>query len=81
MTKEIQNDFTYFSYNIEKGEMFARDLRDMNNEPSCFNRTKRSLRKAVEKVIAGWHSGTKMYDIIDTMQSCGIRMHAYCAVD
>jgi len=78
---EKTNDFTYLRYDLERGEIYCKDLADRNNEPTFFNKTKRSLKKAIEAVEKAWSTTIRMREIKEIVNNCGVRTHYYCAMD
>lgn len=82
-TRLLSNAITRMEYTPDDRtfKVSGRDMRDMNNEPSCFNKTKRSHKKAWAALVAAWNDKTTMYDACEILSDNGLRMHTYCAVD
>ena len=76
---EIQNENCRFS--IDSHGISGRDLKDRNNEPSCYNETKRGLNKAWQALLEAFNDLTTMNSGSDILEANGIRMHYYCAMD
>jgi hypothetical protein len=66
---------------LKGNEVNIDDLRDKDNEPAAYNKTRRGLAKAVDAVKAAWTETTTMYEAIDILWQHGIRMHSYCKMD
>jgi hypothetical protein len=65
----------------DKNEVYGRDLQDRYNEPSCYNKTVRSIKRAWAALNLAFNENTRMWDAMDILEANGIRMHSYCAVD
>ena len=81
MKESLQNLKCSVEFDTERKEIFARDLSDHYNEPACYNKTRRNLKKAWEAVKASWASDTTLHDVIDTLRQHGIRTHYWCMMD
>jgi len=84
MAKEtLSNEFTIFT-NDGKGAKFSiqgEDLRDHFNQPSCFNTTYRSHKKAWSALRNTWSETTTMFEAMSVLEKNGVKVHSYCAVD
>ena len=80
METTLMNGNTVISIR-ENGDIHGEDIRDQNNLPSCFNRTKRSVKKAWAALTAAWTDETTMYQACTILSANGVRMHSYCAMD
>jgi hypothetical protein len=63
------------------GIIDGHDTVDKYNEPTCYNETMRSHKKAWAALKAAWKEDMTMYGAIGILQLNGIKMHSYCAVD
>jgi hypothetical protein len=77
----LSNEFCYIEMKDEAKDFFGRDITDPWNEPSFFNRTRRSYRKAKAALIAEFTERTTMRGAINILVANGIQCHSYCAVD
>lgn len=81
MTKTLKNENCLVEYREIEKEIFGRDLRDLNNEPAFYSKTKRGIAKAWAEIEASFNDRTRMSDLIDICTKHGIRTHYWCMMD
>jgi hypothetical protein len=77
----LENANCRFSVNFEKKEVSGRCLKDQHNEPRCYNKTSRSLKKAWAALVANFKPDTTMYGAQTVLDTNGVNMRSYCAMD
>jgi len=77
----IANDKADLEWTPAEKKIFVMDRTDKYNLPAAYNKTKRGLRPAVDKLIWGWSPMTTMHDILEAMGAANVRMHYYCMMD
>jgi len=81
MKERKQNEYCLIRYSEEEKEIFIRDLTDKNNDPACFNITKRGLKKAWLEILNTWNEKTTMRDATVILQAHKIKTHHWCLMD
>lgn len=81
MKSTLQNKNCCTEYREDDKQIFTRDLRDMNNEPATYTKSKRGLKKAWEAIVAAWNDDMTMRDITEIFAGHGIKYHYWCMVD
>ena len=81
LAEYLSNEKTYVEYDPRRKHLFGRDLTDLYNEPSFFNKSKRGINKVWQEVKKQFTDSTRMYDIIRIASDVGVHCHSYCAVD
>ncbi len=81
MKEVLHNPLCKVEFDTEAKEIFARDLQDKYNEPACYNKTKRGIKKAWEALNAKWSDNTTLHDVINTLRDAGIKTHYWCMMD
>ena len=81
MKSTLQNKHCITEYREDDKQIFTRDLRDMNNEPATYTKSKRGLKNAWAAIVAAWTEDTTMSDIGIIFTSHGIKYHYWCMVD
>jgi hypothetical protein len=76
----LRNEKCYVELRGEEN-VLGRDLTDLHNEPSFFNKTHRGLIKAWKAVCQAWTEETTMDDVMTILAKYNIKTHSYCAVD
>ena len=77
----FRNEKCVFEFDLNRKEIGGHDLLDGNNQPRCYNQTKRSIKKALQMVTEQFNESQNMYDIQNIVVSAGVRMRSYCAMD
>lgn len=73
----------FMRYEPAKKEIFARDKRDLHNEPACYSTVKRPVRKTWDALVsaaAANHDITHR-DVMSVMNANNCRYHYWCMVD
>lgn len=80
---KLENTNTVFTFKPDANmfQISGYDLRDKYNEPTCYNKTKRSVKRAWAALEVAWNDQMNMYEACRILQDNGVRMHTYCAVD
>lgn len=78
---ELRNGKTFIRINDEEKRFIGRDLTDDYNEPSFYNTTRRSFKRAKEALIKAFNDDTTMGQATQILRDNGIRTHIYCAMD
>lgn len=58
-----------------------RDLTDLYNDPSAFNRSYRSIFQVQQQMEAAWRDDITMSELIKIATDAGVQVHQYCAND
>jgi hypothetical protein len=75
----LKNGFCRIELNGK--DVSGRDLTDGYNEPSFYNQTSRSIKKAWDALVKAFDAETRMYDAMGILQTNGVRCRSYCAMD
>jgi hypothetical protein len=80
----LSNANVWVEYRRNDKQIFARDLKDMNNEPACYTKGKRGLDKvwdALVKVFATQGNSVTHHTVMTTFSSMGMPYHYWCMMD
>lgn len=78
---EFSNAHTQVTFSYRDKEFTGRCLRDRNNEPMFFSKTKRSWKKALAALKREFHGAMHMSDVIDILVKNNTRCHRWCSMD
>ncbi len=76
----LSNQYTSINVDLNDNGVTGRDLTDLNNMPTFYNKTKKSFKKAFQALLEGFDENTKMYDAARLMAPY-IRIRSYFAMD
>ena len=79
------NNNVIININFEKKEIYMRDLTDVYNETSAYNKKVRGFKKVVEVMeklkTVEKEDKTTFWGFMSLFDSLGMDMRSYCAVD
>ena len=81
MTKVLSNEKTTVTFEEENAQISGRDKTDHYNDPSFYNQTTRSAKRAWKALEEKWSEQITMYEALNILEANGVRCHSYCAVD
>ena len=81
MNTVLANEFCFFEYDIERKQIHGGDKTDHNNEPRCFSRNVRPLKKGWIALLARFTEKTTEWEASNILTEQNVSMHHYCAVD
>ena len=83
MTPEINfsNKNCGFTFDLEAKEISGWDFTDKYNDVKCYNRTSRSIKKALSNLQNEFNDDLSMYQCMDIISNSGVKMHSYCGMD
>ena len=79
--KQLINRQCTFEFDRMEKEINGYDRVDENNQPACYNQTKRGISKAWDVLVDMFDSETTMYQGLHILTDCGLRMRSYCRMD
>ena len=81
MKTEFQNEKCAFTFDLNSKEISGSDLTDLWNAPKCYNKTSRSIKKALLSVNQLFNDNMSMYEVINIINNSGVKMRSYCSND
>lgn len=79
--RHLANEKCYVNITPEEKKFYGKDKTDFYNEPTFFNKTSRSFKKAEAALREAFNAETTMNDCERILNANGIRTHYYCAMD
>jgi len=70
-----------FTFDLEAKEISGWDFTDKYNDVKCYNRTSRSIKKALSNLQNEFNDDLSMYQVMDIISNSGVKMHSYCGMD
>lgn len=81
MNTQFQNELCAFTFNLESKEISGSDYTDVWNAPKCYNKTSRSIKKALKAVNEKFNESMSMYQVMNIILDAGVQMRSYCSID
>ena len=83
MTTEIyfENKNCGFTFDLEAKEINGWDSTDKYNDVKCYNKTSRSIKKALANLQKEFNDSLSMYEVMDIIRNSGVKMRSYCGMD
>jgi hypothetical protein len=78
---ELRNKHCTAKFHPERKAITMDDLTDSNNLPSAYNRTRRGIKKAWAALEASWTEEMRFYEAVTLVDTCGVKMNTYYAMD
>jgi len=78
---KISNGNCDFEYDAIAKTIDGYDKTDENNQPACYNKTRRGIDKAWRLLVSKFDNSTTMYSGLRILTDAGLRMRSFCRMD